>query len=1099
MADFIRSTKGGPDYEHARVRYRDHELTTGEGLSGSAFSSSDLTFITNEHGRSLADRFNVLLAKNTRAFDCLVGYFFISGFRRLVDALRPTEKIRILIGLETDQPVFDLLSKAREQAELDLRSHAEVKELLPDEVLGELEEVEESAEVEEGVRQFIEWAKNGKLAVRVFPSAKVHAKLYIMTFFDGHIDKGRVVTGSSNFSQSGLVDNLEFNVELKNRADYEFALAKFDELWVQAVEVSDQYVQTIELRSPFAQFTPYKLFLKFLYEYFKSELSRAEESDSAYLPVRFKKLKYQDDAVTAARRILEEYGGVFLSDVVGLGKTYMAALLARQLSGRNLVVAPPALLDENNPGSWPNVFRDFQVRQAKFQSAGKLDELIRQGVENYENVFIDESHRFRTETNLTYERLARICRGKRVILVSATPLNNRPQDILSQVKLFQNGKASTIPNVRDLEAFFGRLEKRVKGLDRQDDRDEYFSAVRDNAKEIREKILKYLMIRRTRTEIARYYSADLAEQNLRFPEVAPPEPIFYQLDPCENRIFTHTIERLTRNFTYARYSPLTYYRGERSEGDVTAQKNLARFMKILLVKRLESSFQAFRLTLNRFVHTYERFLAALDGGHVYISKKHIGKIFELLEQDDLEAVQELIDADVAEKLPASEFTDDFRHDLAQDLAILREIQNDWGAIKRDPKWDRLADALRTKEILRQARIIVFTESKETAVYIAERLRSELHEKVLLFTGDSDASVREVMIRNFDARAAHPADDYRILISTEVLAEGVSLHRANVVLNYDIPWNPTRLIQRVGRVNRVDTAHERIYTFHFFPTEQSNDLIKLREAAEAKIQAFIEMLGADAQLLTEGEEIKSHDLFQQLFAKSTLTGEDEQQESELEYLNIIRGVRDQQPELFERIKRLPKKARAASIATAGQSAPALLTFFRKGRLEKFFIGTPDSAARELDFFTAARYLACRPETPSGVRGPDFYTLLDSNKDAFDMATVEDGGDQALQRSRDTSARLLQRLRTKDLRDFAGYTEDDEDYIRQVTRLLEDGALPRPTLKKLAEAFRVEASPLRLLGIMRRDIPQQFFQPVRAETVKHNFSPRQVILSKYLVKP
>src|SRR5208282_6494937 len=176
-----------------------------------------------------------------------------------------------------------------------------------------------------------------------------------------------------------------------------------------------------------------------------------------------------------------------------------------------------------------------------------------------------------------------------------------------------------------------------------------------------------------------------------------------------------------------------------------------------------------------------------------------------------------------------------------------------------------------------------------------------------------------------ARAAQPSDDYRILVSTEVLAEGVSLHRANVVLNYEIPWNPTRLIQRVGRVNRVDTAHERIYTFHFFPTEQSNDLIKLREAAEAKIQAFIEMLGADAQLLADGEEIKSHDLFQLLFAKSTLTGENDQQESELEYLNIIRNVRDHQPQLFDRIKRLPKKARSASAVKADQPAPALLTY------------------------------------------------------------------------------------------------------------------------------------------------------------------------------
>ena len=851
-------------------------------------------------------------------------------------------------------------------------------------------------------------------------------------------------------------------------------------------------------KSPYAQFTPYELYLKFLYEYFKAELSHVADADSAYLPPRFMKLKYQDDAVTAARRILEEHGGVFLADVVGLGKTYMAALLAQQLPGRNLVIAPPTLLDDNNPGSWPNVFRDFQVRQTRFQSAGKLEELIRQGVENYENVFIDESHRFRTETNQTYERLAQICRGKRVILVSATPLNNRPQDILSQVKLFQNGKASTIPNIRDLEAFFGRLEKHLKGLDRQENREEYFAAVRSNAKEIREKVLKYLMIRRTRTEIARYYDVDLAAQNLRFPEVAPPEPLYYQLNTNENRVFIHTVERLTRDFTYARYSPLAYYQGERPEVDVTAQKNLARFMKILLVKRLESSFKAFRLSLDRFIYTYERFLAALGEGYVYISKKQIAKVFELLEQDDLEAVQKLIDAEAVERLPASSFTTEFRNDLENDLSTLRDIRHDWETIDRDPKWDKLAESLRTEQILREQRIIIFTESKETAVYITDRLRSELNEKVLLFTGDSDASVRQVLIHNFDARAAQPSEEYRILVSTEVLAEGVSLHRANVVLNYDIPWNPTRLIQRVGRVNRVDTPHPNIYTFHFFPTEQSNDLIKLQEAAEAKIQAFIEMLGADAQLLTEGEEIKSHDLFQQLFSKSTLTGEDEKQESELEYLTLIRDVRDKQPQLFERIKRLPKKARAASAAATGQPAPALLTYFRKGRLEKFFISAAEITTRELDFFSAAHHFACSADTPSAVRGLDFYALLDHNKAAFDEATADEGANQIPQRSRDTAARLLQRLRTKDVRDFQGYTEDDEEYVKKVIRLLEDGALPRPTLKKLAESFKMEANPLKLLGIMKRDIPSQFFQSVRAETVKHNFNPRQVILSKYLVK-
>src|ERR1700687_233712 len=172
-------------------------------------TSSDLTFITNEQGRTLADRFGLLLGSNTLLFDCLVGYFFLSGFRRLAKALSGTEKIRILIGLKLDRPSFELLSRANEAVQLDLRSHAEAKEQIPGEILAELESVEDSAEVESGVRQFVEWVKSGKLEVRVFPSAKVHAKVYIMTFVDGHIDKGRVVTGSSNFSESGLVENLE--------------------------------------------------------------------------------------------------------------------------------------------------------------------------------------------------------------------------------------------------------------------------------------------------------------------------------------------------------------------------------------------------------------------------------------------------------------------------------------------------------------------------------------------------------------------------------------------------------------------------------------------------------------------------------------------------------------------------------------------------------------------------------------------------------------------------------------------------------------------------------------------------------------------------
>jgi superfamily II DNA/RNA helicase len=1064
--------------------------------------STDRTFITNEDGQSLHERFRVLLGNNTRHFDCLVGYFFISGFYKLYPALTKTEKIRILVGIKTDRATYNLIQEGKQQ-EFILESHAQAKDAATSAVRNELEKSEDTADVEEGVRKFVEWIASGKLEIKAYPSERVHAKLYIMTFVDGHIDKGRVITGSSNFTEAGLVENLEFNVELKNPSDYDFALAKFNELWKVAVEVSKDFVQTIETQSPYAQFTPYELYLKFLYEYFQGTLNLPDELDDAYLPTDFKKLKYQEDAVLNAVKVLNDYDGVFLSDVVGLGKTFMSALLARQLDGRSLVIAPPHLLDRHNPGSWWNVFREFGVRGFHCESIGKLESLLEEDLSRYQYVFIDESHRFRTEDTQSYELLAQICaRPKKVILVSATPLNNSPQDILSQIKLFQPAKNSSIPGVRNLEAFFAGLRRNLNGLDRQDDREQYFQAVQDNARETREKVLKPLMIRRTRKEIMDFYGADLKQQGLKFPEVADPEPLFYELDETENNIFDETVRLLTHEFKYARYKPLEYYQGDHTKQEVQSQVNLAKFMKILTVKRLESSFTAFRQTLGRFIATYERVIAEFDKGHVFISKKHIAKVFELLESDDSEALQRLIDDDKAEMLDAIEFKGTFITDLKNDLKILHTIRDHWKKITRDPKWEAFAAVLKTKAHLKKGKVIIFTESKETAEYLASQIAKEVDPKVLVFTGVSHESVRAEVIANFDAKVRHPKDDFRILIATEVLSEGVNLHRSHVVINYDIPWNPTRLIQRVGRVNRVDTKFDKIYTFNFFPTKKSNDLIKLREAAEAKIHAFIEMLGADAKLLTDGEDIKSQSLFSRLNSKETITGENGDEESELKYLAEIREVRDKNSELFERIKRLPKKARSTRTLPADsvvKKVPTLFTYFRRGKLDKFFLTPPASTETgEIDFFTAAKIL--KPADPKEVRQAiprEFYGLLEQNKSNFHAATSLEAEQAELAHRDRHAATVLKRLRAKEVRRCPQFTDDDEEFVGNVIRLLEDGVLPKRTTQKIAEALKTEDQPLTILHLLRHVIPQEFLAATPTRSSQSS-APREVILSSFLVQ-
>jgi len=1074
----------------------------------------DLTFIVNEPGKTLKDRFAQLI-KDCKFFDCLVAYFKVTGFYQIYKALENTEKIRILIGIGTDKESFELIESAEGNA-----SHYETKKCISEIIQTEFESTDEDEkETEEGVLKFIEWINQGKIEIRAYPNKRLHAKVYIMTFKEEDRDIGRVITGSSNFTYSGLVDNLEFNVELKNRADYEFAKKKFEELWNIAVDVKENYIRAIKERTWLnPDIAPYELYLKFLYEYFKDELSSTDKVFTKYLPPDFKKLEYQEQAVLNAKKILEEYGGVFISDVVGLGKTYVATMLSGQLDGRTLVIAPPALLNRNNPGSWPNVFSDFHI-PAEFFSIGKLDE-AKEFVERYENteqpvknIIIDEAHRFRNETTISYEDISEICRGKRVILVSATPYNNSPRDILAQIKLFQNPRKSTIPGILDIEKFIVGLDERLKKINRQKDYDKCLEITKQNAKEIRDKILKYIMVRRTRKEIEKYFSEDLKKNNIKFPEVEDPKLFYYQLNDEEDEIFMETVKKITQEFKYTRYTPLLYLTKKITPLEEQAQRNMGGFMKVLLVKRLESSFYAFRKSIDRFIRSYEMFIKEYEKGNVYVSKKYINKIFELLEQGDDEAIQRLIDEGKAERYASSDFRPDFKNYLEHDLKILKKIKSMWDEVKRDPKLETLIENLKKHLVLRNSKkIIIFTESKETAEYLTENINKEFGEIALLFHGNSPELVRDKVIENFDARARNKRDDYRILVSTEVLSEGVNLHRSNIVINYDIPWNPTKLMQRVGRVNRIDTQFDKIYTFNFFPTRQADSEIELTNIARSKIEAFLTLLGGDSAILTEGEPVSSHELFDKLLSKKTIT-EDEEEESELKYLRIIENIRDKNPEFFERIKRLPKKARSAKIFTEDlkdfATPNSLLTFFRKGKLMKFFLSNKEKRV-ELDFLTAAKILeSTQNEKREELPLEDYYEFLDKNKTAFFNATLEEIVETRRRGGRSSYDKLLRILKIIK-KNSKQLTEDQEEYLKKVMNRLEEGAIPKKTVQKVLKELNPREgkkqqnplqnllqNPLKVIEILQREIPSTFLKSHYAETSAVTEGKREVILSLYLV--
>ena len=280
--------------------------------------------------------------------------------------------------------------------------------------------------------------------------------------------------------------------------------------------------------------------------------------------------------------VVYRYNGVFISDVVGLGKTYICAMLAKSLGkGKKLVICPPVLVSY-----WEEVLLEFDVA-AKVVSLGKLDSIL-EGNTDYEYVFVDEAHRFRNAGTDSFSKLHEICYGKKIVLISATPINNYTSDIENQIYLFQPKHNSNIVGVKNLEGFFASLNGKLKGLEKGSA--DYMAQLRANSEEIRDRILRHIMIRRTRTEIQQYYQDDLEKQGLTFPKLGAPEQIIYTFDEVTDSVFNETISAI-KDFTYARYKPLTYLKDTKKYSSLlAAQHNMGGFMKGILVNKLMKQF-----------------------------------------------------------------------------------------------------------------------------------------------------------------------------------------------------------------------------------------------------------------------------------------------------------------------------------------------------------------------------------------------------------------------------------------------------------------------------------------------------------------------------
>ena len=1059
--------------------------------------NNDLTFFTNEPERNLYDRFNKILKRDTEFFDVLVGYFRASGFYLLQDALDNVSKTRILIGINTDKEIVEMYKESQMQIEELSNNAYNTKKRYINKLKKEFEDSEDNEEVDSGVKKFVEMLRNGKLEVRVYSKQPIHAKLYIMRNYDDCADYGKVITGSSNFSANGLQNNLEFNVELKNAGDVKFASEKFEELWKDSIEVNQECIDTIEKDTWVKEdITPYEMYLKFLYEYFKEQINDDQNFtfNDGYVIEGFKPYQYQKDAVIQAKRILEQHNGVFISDVVGLGKTYMCSLLAVELDSWKLFLVPPVLIDY-----WKDVLTSFGVRGFTVMSTGSIKKVSEEKLyKKYKYIFVDEAHKFRNERTETYAYLHEICAGKKVILITATPQNNYVTDIASQMYLFESKTNSTIPGVKKLEQFFLSLRNDVKKYSNDKSSSEYLTAVEKASNTIRDKVLRQVMIRRTRTEIQNNYEKDMKKQGLIFPKVNDPIRETYEFDEKTELVFENTLE-LIKQITYARYTPLTYVNESVLTNEMnsllTGQRNMTGFMKGILIMRLESSQYAFKMTLGRFISSLQSFIDMYYNGEVWISRKL--NVDDLLARDDIDTLLDAVDKGNAFHFKSEEFRDGFILDLKHDLDILTSLQEMWNSLEKDNKLDYFIERLKSDKRLSK-KIIIFTGSKETAEYLTKEIENRLGRNVIYFSGSRSDSIKNDIRNNFDPNVDEEVqeDIYDVLVTTDVLAEGMNLHRSNVVINYDLPWNPTRIMQRVGRINRVGTKFDELFIYNFFPTTNSNDITHQSENIISKIKMFHDLLGEDSKFLTDEENVSTHELFRQM---TTIDDDgDTGLNSELKYLSYIRKVRDENPELFSKIKDLPKKIK---IARNGNDLE-LLTFFRKGYVKKFFI-SDEKDTRDISFDDAIQMIETDKNEKSIELNNKYYKLLKMNKESFNLFEANDGQDdfsehesrKGTNNARDISLIIKEVLKLPEL------TDEEEDRALRLIQLLEDGEIPISYLKEAKKDSKLNIrSTVDLLPFYKRfvaNLPETYFE--YEENVIRNIDvPKEIVLSELFIK-
>ena len=1030
------------------------------------------SIIDNRHEK-LVDHINRIL-ETSEAARFAVGYFFLSGLTAISGKLSHIKDLRLLIGNTTNRETLEQIAEGYHRLEMvadaaeaeRFPKRSEIKQMAAETTAGVragIERMDQTDDDEALVRTLVNMIEEKRLHVRVYTRGRLHAKAYIFDYGEVFDQNGRpverheegiAVVGSSNLTLAGVTHNTELNVVVQGNANHAELVRWFEDLWQEAQEFDEALMQEMKASWAVAPVRPYDVYMKTLYALVRDRIEGGEDRDLLWDDDITRQLAdFQQVAVKQAVQIIRDYGGAFVSDVVGLGKSYIGAAIVKHFErtehARPLIICPATLTE-----MWERYNEVYQLN-ARVLSMGYLRErddrpvqYLREEViyRDRDFLLVDESHNFRYADTQRYKMVeAFLETGKKCCFLTATPRNKSAWDIYHQIRLFHQDDKTDLPiDPPNLKEYFRLVENGERALP---------------------DLLANLLIRRTRNHILRWYGFDAETHRQidpsRFREVQDGRRRAYVMVAGRHQFFPkrvletieysieETYQGLYRELrgclgkarkgqplkpppgelTYARYGLWHYVKGEKQKKEPYASlhragANLRGLIRVLLFKRFESSVYAFRETVSRLLTVHERFLEALARGIVPAGEEAQAILYEPNQEEE----QDLMDAlrQVSGRYDAADFDmPRLKEQISHDIGLLKKMLALIEPItpEKDAKLQTLKERLALPP-LKSGKRLIFTQYADTAKYLFKNLNplGDRQDIEVIYSGEK-SKVRVVgrfaPKANPEYRFTAGEQELMTVIATDVLAEGLNLQDCDKIVNYDLHWNPVRLIQRFGRIDRIGSDHDIIYGFNFLPETGIERNLGLREKLHNRIQEIHDTIGEDAAILDSSERLNEEAMYAIYEKKGGQLSlfEDEEEFLDLnEAEEILRQLRRDDPAEYERIADLRDGIRSGKTSTV----KGLYAFCQAGRYQQLLLIDDKGDIVSRDIPRILGIIKCGPDLPSAGLPPGYNAAVMRVKRRF----VETVKQRQAEREHTLSLSHGQRYLLRELRVLFGLTADEE---------------------------------------------------------------------------